>query len=608
MTGNGSCEDCPWPGGFNASTGNVSAFWDQGICNLTCREDFFKDASTDGVCKPCTTILNGTCEVGQKWEGCSATQNERCEACDTIRKGFYYRNERYVAGPRECSTECVPEHYRSQDTQDCLPCTRYQDILERYSADVVPGLAPLYHRYQPCSATGDLQVVPCDVTDTSDITNHAPSLAADCDRTCHPGTHRIPVNVTGAPTGSLHTSYTWTKTECVSCDPVVDAHNQTIYPPAYSVDVDCVVYCNSTQGYYDRTNRSGPGVTASRTCVSCLGRCVNGTYPTGPTCEECIPCVHAHPGSNWVFTSAGTVDDPASCEDGCTAGMFRDFDQCKPHSNITCATGQFLVVGTDIRDAFCSPCRDCTGQRLSRACSHTADATCDRCANSSDTQAGITWRHDNCTIACQGGWVLNTRTTRCEYCDGILCPVGFAAPPDRHNCTHCVACTDLPMNAMYMAAGLCFWTCPDGLFYNDTSNACTARTSVEPVADVGSTVTACEPGHKLKMKSYTATQCVECDVLTPVEDTAWKWSTLGAECSWHCLSDTPFKYIRSSTHVECLSWHDYQIKALRDTLFEQTLTLPEWTHTSDAVPTIPSLMPLFSAACAAALVFSLCGV
>jgi len=101
---------------------------------------------------------------------------------------------------------------------------------------------------------------------------------------------------------------------------------------------------------------------------------------------------------------------------------------------------------------------------------------------------------------------------------------------------------------------------------------------------------------------------VECDVLTPVEDTAWKWSTLGAECSWHCLSDTPFKYIRSSTHVECLSWHDYQIKALRDTLFEQTLTLPEWTHTSDAVPTIPSLMPLFSAACAAALVFSLCGV
>ena len=280
------------------------------------------------------------------------------------------------------------------------------------------------------------------------------------------------------------------------------------------------------------------------------------------------------------FVTHGRVDEPTTCEERCVAGHYSPFGNlglgCLPHSTPTCVAGYYLRAGTHQSDASCEVCRDCTGQRATRACSATANSECEACE--ALQKAHAVWTHANCTMACEAGYVLNVRTETCEACDHS-CALGLYRPAQRDNCTHCEPCVQHIVGSVFRAD--CVEECEGDyeLQVLATGAECVIKLPVEPVEDHPSgCLGACTQG---TMCYFGA--CESCwgvpvrdrpvaDGL-PAEESVgahgaqqgvvWRWTEPYRECAWECIDRLKVKFQRSD-HVTC---EDTDVFALSDESF-----------------------------------------
>jgi hypothetical protein len=501
------------------------------------------------------------------------------------------RSEVYVANTA-CLTRCVQGHYRSGvHPYACLPCTSYSAMLllarleSRDSEDSQVCNESPYARFQACTNTSDAVSIPCIELDYATVTGNALGFGVDCPRACVTGSHlqvaeevqdsvvqyapefRAELSRLQTPTTQ---NFSWEMYSCVICEPVLDSLGAPLPAGTHWVVSGCDHRCNQSAGYYQR-NASIPG--NARVCTFCGTRrdspCPVGAYPAG-NCTRCAPCRGSLRGA-WNFTSPGLVDDPASCEQTCAAGWFRDWfsEDCRPHTRPACRDSQYLLAGTPTSDAFCAQCRSCAGMRRTRGCTSTSDGQCEAC-DFPESHTGLLFLHENCTATCAPGFVWNGRAARCEAC-ASECPPGSAPPVPRENCTHCAACPAPPPGANFTRG--CTWTCGEGGVQNLSGvRQCAPLPSLQQRAPGTPMPTEwrCPPHQQLEASSYTTARCIDCLVVTPGDDqVTWSWTELGAACSWACRP-TLYKYFRSGVlntrgvdaaghqHVDCVAWDVYQ--------------------------------------------------
>ena len=263
----------------------------------------------------------------------------------------------------------------------------------------------------------------------------------------------------------------------------------------------------------------------------------------------------------FVFASAGTVDDPFSCRKECAAGYYQfkglQSASCEPHSKQLCASTQFLQAGTSTSDALCVNCSSCEGSMFLAPCLPHRDTVCQSCP---DPAANQYWIGNECTPACKAGFVWNTRKQECEFCAQTLCEPGLQAPAQRDNCTHCIACPPHPLQAHWSVQNDrfdCMWLCDENFELSDMGcvpknySTVTALAKLEPL---------CNPGHVA-----VNFQCVSCfqaaaegflrsqNLPQPADvDIKWQWLY---GCNWRCMHAAGYWELRpeSGTYWECSS-------------------------------------------------------
>jgi hypothetical protein len=476
----------------------------------------------------------------------------------------------------------------------CLQCTPYDSMLllaRLEETRLVPDTESQYARFQDCTAAADAARIPCSRHDSDTVQGHAPGFGLDCPRACATGTHpqieQVVLDIVAGYSPEFRvelrrlqtpvtTNLSWQLHSCVVCDPVLGVRGTPLPAAAHWFVPGCDFRCNQSMGYYRRgVNMSTAAQQAehsndTRVCTYCgtprSSICSVGEYPVG-NCTHCAACAGELRGA-WNFTSAGVVDEPASCTQQCAAGWFRDWfsEECRPHTVPTCRADQYLLAGTPTSDAFCAQCRSCAGMRRTRGCNSTTDGVCKACGASGP---GLLLLHENCTTACAPGYIWNVRTERCEACD-VPCAPGSRPPPDRHNCTHCAACPAAPPNATFTRG--CTWSCrPDQTVHGaGHERRCVDLQSLqerEP-ATPSPTASTCADHQKLETVSFKTALCVDCVFVTPTDESTWTWTKLAGTCSWACNAGL-YKYFRSGgvgtlgvdaaghRHVDCVAWPVY---------------------------------------------------
>ena len=294
-------------------------------------------------------------------------------------------------------------------------------------------------------------------------------------------------------------------------------------------------------------------------------------------CEECRNVQFLE------FASSGKLDDAYSCRAQCSYGYYRLFDLenevCRRHSVLECQHGQWLRNGTHARDAQCEPCSGCEGRRLVAHCSRYADTVCEDCGEPGGRQR---WAGETCEPVCEEGFVWNVRSKECDFCgtyewqggeDGSwrkgrkMCPPGYKIPEKPDNCTHCVACTGLPENALWSEQDDrqdCLWLCRDSYQLQTTTagESCVPRENVEPTPTMTKVEIECDPGSI--PVDFACKSCFEAAELgqaglmlssLPLKSEAnLTWTWLFA-CTWQCMHEDDFWEIRSASgeYWECKS-------------------------------------------------------
>ena len=277
-----------------------------------------------------------------------------------------------------------------------------------------------------------------------------------------------------------------------------------------------------------------------------------------PTCNLC------QAEQELVFASAGSLDDPYSCRKECAAGFFQFQGLkslvCEPHSKPVCSTNQFLQQGTPTSDARCVNCSDCEGALLLTACSEHRDTVCEQCPEPAARQY---WIGNQCSPACETGFVWDVRKQECEFCVQTLCEAGFQSPQSplkRDNCTHCVSCAAHPVHAHWSTQNDrfdCMWLCDEGYELFDMSCVATNYSAeqtlmqLQPICNPGQTVVNFE----CKSCFEAATQgLVRMQDLPQPADLDRKWQWLYG-CKWQCLHAAGYWELRpeNSLYWECIS-------------------------------------------------------
>ena len=524
------CSDCTLAADLHAT----HFTWTAGgaPCQWQCVDGMYRHNNT---CLVCTEERRDTCRdvVGQRWRACTLLDAETCTPCPRIVKGIYSALEQYVAGA-ECATACLSGHYNhtNPDTNihTCRPCTSI--TMLSLGLDAQAAGPRDWHRFEACTATRDTTPRSCELAPvpSASYSADATTEGENCPFVCHSGFHRV-------------------GEQCIPCL-ILAADGSSLPPHAYTVtSLNCDFTCNATALYFKRP----PGGT----CVFCnTSTCGVGHYLTGIGCGECMPCAHTKT-PDWIFASAGRLDDAVSCQERCPFGMFADFETCVPHTSISCDyTRQYKLAGTHVMDAMCLPCSSCHGRNLTRQCSQHEDATCSDCL---DANAGAVWSGSNCSLSCMQGHIL-TSSLQCELCPSA-CGPGFRRPAVPDNCTHCLACPAIPAHAEFRQA--CAWECSPGYEGNftDTSARCQHKTVRTPPRPSRAKLSVrCGPRQMLS-KDYTCVECTsaETGIVTPdpaQQGLTWNWSAFGTACSWDCATDH-FYYERSRTAVFCYTWEQY---------------------------------------------------
>jgi hypothetical protein len=274
-----------------------------------------------------------------------------------------------------------------------------------------------------------------------------------------------------------------------------------------------------------------------------------------PTCNLC------QAEQELVFASAGTLDDPYSCKKECAAGFFQfqglKSAPCEQHSKPVCSTQQFLLAGTAISDAVCVNCSDCEGAQLLTACSEHRDTECKACPEPAARQY---WTGNQCSPACETGFVWDVRKQECEFCEQTLCEAGYQAPLQRDNCTHCVSCAVHPVHAHWSTQNDrfdCMWLCDEG--YELLDMAC-VTTNYSAVQTLSQLQPICHPG-----QTFVNFECKSCfeaamqglipkqDLPQPADiDDKWQWLY---GCKWQCIHAAGYWELRpeNSLFWECIS-------------------------------------------------------
>ena len=117
---------------------------------------------------------------------------------------------------------------------------------------------------------------------------------------------------------------------------------------------------------------------------------------------------------------------PYSCPMQCKPGYFLEGEICVLHTNLTCASDEFLLTGSSLFDTECVKCQTCEGKRQVRNCSRYKNAQCEEC----EFKAFTEFLHNNCTEQCMKDYVFNEETNVCEYCANFKCLPGFYTPVD----------------------------------------------------------------------------------------------------------------------------------------------------------------------------------
>jgi hypothetical protein len=286
----------------------------------------------------------------------------------------------------------------------------------------------------------------------------------------------------------------------------------------------------------------------------------------GATFIELPVCKLCEAEDQFVFASAGTLDDPFSCRRECSAGFFQfrglDTASCERHSQPMCASGQFLRQGTSSSDASCVNCSTCEGARFVSECSTQTDTVCEACADAGPRQH---WIGEACSPACDTGFVWDTRTRECAFCARSLCEPGTQTPVVQDNCSHCVVCPPHPPNAHWSAQDDrfdCMWLCDEK--FELSALGCVAHQSAVDTLVLLQPV--CDPGHV--SVNFVCVPCFEAaamghvrlqDLPLPAElDIRWEWFY---GCQWRCLHAAGYWELRadSGMYWECASTKQHNI-------------------------------------------------
>jgi len=194
---------------------------------------------------------------------------------------------------------------------------------------------------------------------------------------------------------------------------------------------------------------------------------------------------------------------------------------------------------------------------LLTACTQNRDSVCKPCPEPTARQY---WIGNQCSPACETGFVWDVRKKECEYCVQTLCEAGFQSPVTRDNCTHCISCAAHPVNAYWSTQNDrfdCMWLCDEGYELLDMSCVATnysaeqTLTQLQPICTPGQTVV-----------NFECKSCFEAATLglVPMQDLPQpadrdrKWQWLYA-CKWQCLHAAGYWELRpeNSLYWECIS-------------------------------------------------------
>jgi hypothetical protein len=283
-----------------------------------------------------------------------------------------------------------------------------------------------------------------------------------------------------------------------------------------------------------------------------------------------------------TYASPGRVDQPRSCAVRCKDGFFRvtSSQGCRPHSTPSCAPGEYRRAGDHARDATCLPCSGCAGRRRLASCNATADDACAECGALGARQRWVTLGdggdggnagdegheghegHQECVLACDPGFELNSRTRACELCT-TKCAPGLLAPRARDNCTHCEACHPKPAKSDWLTQEDrfdCAWECqPKHALVGD---ACVRWDNVfEDAPAYAKLQPTCARGTTLV--DFKCTPCFDAARTGAVrladlpqeteEDKTWTWL---AGCHWQCRHVLGYTALRSESGKSWLCVQD----------------------------------------------------
>jgi hypothetical protein len=279
-----------------------------------------------------------------------------------------------------------------------------------------------------------------------------------------------------------------------------------------------------------------------------------------PTCKLCAP------QDELVFASSGTLDNPFSCRKECSPGFFQfrglETSTCEAHSQPRCSSGQFLSTGTPTTDATCLNCSSCEGMRFVATCSEDQDTVCEYCPEPGAHQFYV---GNACTAACDVGFVLDVRTKQCELCKYAQCDPGWRDPPLKHNCSHCVLCPPLPLNAHWSQRNDrfdCMWVCNEHHQLQSVDSKLTCVSQNVVVDNVQLLQPLCAAGHfALNFRCITCFEAAALGYVTqhdlpqPADiDSKWEW-VYG--CKWRCLHAAGYWELRPTSGIywECVNAH-----------------------------------------------------
>ena len=182
------------------------------------------------------------------------------------------------------------------------------------------------------------------------------------------------------------------------------------------------------------------------------------------------------------------------------------------------------------------------------------------CESCPDAAARQYWTGNQCSPACETGFVWDVRKQECEFCAWTLCEPGLQTPVQRDNCTHCVGCPAHPVHAHWSTQNDhfdCMWLCDESYELLDMScvatnySAVTTLAQLQPICDPGHTVVnfECKSLHEAAVQGLIAMK----NLPQPADiDVKWQWLY---GCKWQCTHTAGYWELRPENGLfwECIS-------------------------------------------------------